>query len=124
MEIYFGGQIQAECRGNLAVIITKCHPNDTLQRYESFIYSTTSDEFINLTGVRSVSHPLARVYLGISREAGENIVKAVGDKPVDKVDFKSIDCLVIGSHFLMKASEPERIIIERTFSNEYRIIKK
>jgi len=76
MEVFFGGQIRQELRGELSVVIAKSdsHSKD---KYATFMYPVFSEEFVLLTGFRTVIYPLERVYIGVSHEAGEGIIKRV-----------------------------------------------
>lgn len=112
MKAFFGGQIKEECRGDLAVVVTR---DETLTKYDTFMYETRSDEFVHLTGVRATRFMPARVYIGLSHEAGEAVIRGTVDKNPDNVDLRSIDQLVVHSYFLEVGQEkPERIVLEAT----------
>jgi hypothetical protein len=55
-----------------------------------------------LTGVRDVSNPLERVYMGVSHEAGDKIAKLLNGRHIDAVILRDIDKLVVTTHFLDK----------------------
>jgi len=110
MRAFFGGQIKEECRGDLAVVVAR---DETLEKYDAFMYPTKSEEFVVLTGVRAARYLPDRVYIGLSHDAGKSVIKGVVDKNPDKVDLEGIDRLVVIPHFLGANQEkPNRIVLE------------
>jgi len=117
MRSFFGGQINPEHRGNLALVIEA--PEDSLgPPYSRFLYGMDSDEFIHLTGVRLARKMPERVYIGISQQAGETALRL----PVQvQDDLRRLDNLLVISHFLnIVDGRPERIVLEKT-STGYRV---
>ena len=100
MKIYYGGQILEECRGKLAVVIAKSQSEPS--RFDRFMYPIDSDEFMHLTGVRDAKYPNERVYIGVSNEAGENIMHYVGNKTREELDLRSLDNLVVYGFFVQR----------------------
>ncbi|MGV8086749.1 MAG: hypothetical protein ACP5N1_03905 [Candidatus Woesearchaeota archaeon] len=100
MNTFYGGQILEKCRGGLAVVISRDKTlEDTKATYEVFTYDIISPEFIHLTGIRSVSHPVERAYIGISSEISNEIAKRVNNTPIKDMELQSIDSLVVMSFF-------------------------
>lgn len=106
MKVYTGGMLEKNCRelpedctseGNLAVIVTRGESPNT---FDIFQYRVLSDEFVNLTGVRTVRCPVERLYIGINREATENITRKNDYLTQGKVTFRDLDRLVVMSYFL------------------------
>ncbi len=116
MRAFFGGQIKEDCRGNLAAVVSRSSSND---RFETFLYPVNSDEFIQLTGVRAVSHPPFRVYMGISLEVGEKIIRGISDK---SYTLKSLDELVVLPYFIDKNLEKPPVIILNSTPNGYEVV--
>ncbi len=96
MKAYYGGQIKREYRGDLAVVVTT---NSDRKGYDAFMYPTNSDEFAHLTGSRAVLHPTDRVYIGVSHQAGEALLRSTNGKKIGELDFRSIDELVVIPYF-------------------------
>ncbi len=110
MRAFFGGQIKLESRGDLAVVVTAEEG-----RYSIFMYPPFSEEFNHLTGVRSVQSPVQTVYIGISHQAGEEIMKRAQDGNITKLPLRSLDELVVIPYFLDKNQEkPNRVVLEAT----------
>jgi hypothetical protein len=110
MRAFFGGQIKQECRGDLAAVIAK---NRTSGEYDSFLYPTDSEEFIQLTGVRAVRCPVERVYIGISQSVGNELMKESNSKEFDKVNLRSLDVMVVNPYFLYTIPEKSKITPEQ-----------
>jgi len=120
MRIFIGGQIRQECRGDLAVIIAR---DETLEKYDAFLYPTNSEEFVHLTGVRAARYLPDRVYVGLSHDAGASVIIDTVNKNPDEVDLRSIDKLVVIPHFLDANQEkPNKIVLEST-SEGYRVVE-
>ncbi len=97
MEIYFGGQIIKEKRGDLAAIITGKEDPDGIG---VFLYPIGSDDYLHITSVRSVKHPIERAYIGINSETGDLIASKGDSLEKGEATFDEVDNLVIISHFL------------------------
>jgi hypothetical protein len=119
MRVFFGGQIKEECRGDLAAVITR---NKDSQKYSSFLYPIISDEFVHLTGMGTVHENPERVYIGVSREAGE--ILQVSNDNNGEVDFRGLDKLVVTAHFVdSNIDKPKNIILKPTQDNGiYRVV--
>ncbi len=105
MQAYYGGQIPRECRGDLAVVISRDGIIQTPDKpYEAFLEAIVSPEFLNLTGVRVPSKPLERVYMGVSRHTGESLLRAIETQPASATDLRSIDRLAVLPYFIEKTS--------------------
>jgi hypothetical protein len=113
MRVFFGGQIKEGLRGDLAAVVAR---DETLRKYNSFLYPINSEEFVHLTGIRAVCDLPDRVYIGLSQNAGELIVRETNDKYTkETLDLRNIDALVVIPHFLEVCQEkPERIVLEST----------
>lgn len=112
MRVFYGGQIKKECRGSLAVVVVSGRVNS--KKYESFLYATNSNEFTHLTGVGSAHLP-DRVYIGVSHDAGESVIRRTIDRNPEEVDLREIDRLVVHSYFLDSNPEkPNRIVLKST----------
>lgn len=120
METFFGGQIKEECRGNFSVIVSK---GEVPKRYDLFMYTMDSEEFIYLTGARVAKYPFDRAYLGVSHDAGEKVIAGLVDKNPAEVDLRSIDKLVVASYFLDKNSNKSDTIILKSTSDGYEVIR-
>ena len=70
MKSFFGGQIKEEHRGSLAAIVTSERGRD---HYIISACHPLSEEFVRLSGVGQVAHPIERLYLGVSKEAVEKV---------------------------------------------------
>ena len=113
MKAFFGGQIEQSCRGDLAVVVNR-ESRDS-KSYCVYICPQISDEFINLTGVRAVSSPLERAYIGVSHKIAEKIAMSLDDKLSAQVDLSDVDEMVVTPYFLNKYTDkPERIVLEST----------
>jgi len=120
MRTFFGGQIKEECRGDLAVVVAK---DETLKKYDTFLYPIDSEEFIHLTGVRAARYLPDRVYIGISHDAAKVVIQETVDKNPNEVDLRSIDMLVVHSYFLDSNQEkPKRIVLESTLTG-YEVVE-
>lgn len=97
METYFGGQIIKEKRGDFAAIITG---KDDPEGVGVFLYPIGSEEYIHITGVRSVGHPIERIYAGINSEAGDEIASLGDSLEREEITFDYVDRLVVIPHFL------------------------
>jgi len=116
MRAFFGGQIAKDCRGDLATIIIR-EPKGSVQEefYSVLIEDLCSEEFIHLTGMGDVRSPVERVYMGVSKDIGEDIARKVNRKPVGSVDFRAMDASYIIPYFLNKNLEkPEQITLKST----------
>ena len=118
MKVFFGGQIMKGCRGDLSLVITESIlGNKATKEYASFLYPTNSEDFIHLTGIRSVDNELFRVYIGLNKHFSEEIMRRASDKPKEKVDLDSLDKLVVQDLFLKKYDQiqkPARVVLEST----------
>lgn len=112
MKIFFGGQIKNECEGELAAIVSV---NSNENAYATYVAQPDSEQFRNLTGLRALSYPLARIYIGISRPIGEVIASKTNSKKTEEVDLKELDELVVDQYFIKNDINPtkqKRIILE------------
>lgn len=114
MKIFFGGQIKDTCRGCLAALVSVNLHDET---YATYVYPSSSEEFNNLTGLRALSYPLTRVYMGISREAGESILSNSQNRGIKEVNLDDLDRLVVSQYFIdndINPIKPKRIVLEST----------
>jgi hypothetical protein len=120
MRVFFGGQIKQDCRGGFAVVVSR---DDSLKKYDVFLYPINSREFVHLTGVRAVSYPLDRAYIGVSHDAGQSVIRETVDRNPEKVDLGGIDRLVVPANFLDSNPEkPLRIVLESTRTG-YKVVE-
>lgn len=121
MRTFFGGQIKKEFRGGLSAVITE---GECAKKIYTFLYPTNSEEFVYLTGARSVNYASYRVYIGISQDAGEAITRITNEKKFDENDLRRIDEMVVIPHFLnTNLEKPSRIVLESTL-NGYQVAKE
>jgi len=103
MRAFFGGQIKPECRGDLAAVIT----HEDHQSYAGFVYHPFDDkEFIHLTGIRNISSPVERVYIGISQNSANLVMREKGALNTGTITLERIDEQLVFPHFLKQ--QPER----------------
>jgi len=69
MKAYFGGQIKEAFRGEFALVVTA---GDNPNEHYRHIVCTSQEEFIDLTGTGTRTHPLERAYIGISSAISEH----------------------------------------------------
>jgi hypothetical protein len=120
MRVFFGGQIKEDCRGDLAVVVAR---DDSLKKYDTFLYPTNSEEFVHLTGVRAARYQPDRVYIGVSHDAGESVIRGTVDRNPEEVDLRGIDRLVVHAHFLDSNPEkPPRVVLESTQTG-YKVVE-
>jgi hypothetical protein len=102
MKAFFGGQIKQDCRGDLAVVITAS--KHSKEKYSTFIESVLSENFIYLTGIGSVDNPDERVYMGVSHEAAEKVIKKFNDLSSrfrkEEINWDSLDRDIVIPYFL------------------------
>lgn len=122
MRAFFGGQIKQECRGDLAVVVAREKTPEGC-RYGSFMYPTNSEEFLHLTGVNTYHYPVDRVYMGLSHDAGQEVIRATVDQDPTNVDFRSIDRLVVNPYFLdANLEKPKRVVLDST-PDGYKVVE-
>ena len=100
MKTYLRGEIISEFRGDLGVAITSRQDPDGMG---VFIYPVLSKDFDHITGVRSVKHPLERVYLGLGVEATDEIARNIDYVRQGRMPIEEIDSKVIIPFFLKKS---------------------
>ena len=102
MKTFYGGQIIPEARGDLAVVVT----TESSKEYGVFMYEPTSEEFISVTGVRTVYNPVERVYIGVNSEYGDKLINAVrqlGEPLSPETRLDDLDRIVVLEHFRMRS---------------------
>ena len=94
MEVYFGGQIRKEFRGDLAAVV---------MRGKHFLGPISSKEFIRLTyRAGRESHLIERVYIGISSNVGDVISRIESTPGKSPTKLRDLDHLVVDAYFLSK----------------------
>ena len=94
MRMFIGGQIQEYRRGDFTVIIKNdlCSYNS----YSAFSMRSFTDRFNAVTGMQSLVDSTERIYIGVSLEIGEELVRRADRMTeLDSDDFYSLDELVV-----------------------------
>ena len=114
MRIFFWGQIKEVCRGDLAGIV---YVNPLDQVYYPSVHQMNSDPLIDLTGMRAASYPISRLYIGISKEAGDRLLASTQDRKVNEVNLRDLDDLIAVQYFVrndINSAKPKRVTLEST----------
>ena len=87
------------------VVVTDEVYNDL--SYSVFHYNLDDNlqEIISLTGVRSAKFPTKRVYIGLSHDAAEMVVRTVYGNRKEDFNLKSLDKMVVNPHFIAKTND-------------------
>jgi len=102
MKAFFGGRIKEDCRGDLAVVVKREQEDPKEKKtYEAYLCPVISDEFVGLTGVRDTKCQVERVYMGVSREVGNEVVGMVSMNNAN-LDLDTLDVLVVTPYFLKR----------------------
>ena len=120
MKVYYGGQINKEDRGDLALLVGE---NPETKGVSASLYHFLEPEVFSLTGERSVSYPLERIYLHISHQAGEKLIREIADRPFREIDFDRLDELVVINFFLNNNPERPKEIILRATRTGYEVVE-
>ena len=97
MEIFLSGQFLEKSRGDLAVVITQ---NIRTKDYNQFMYPIDSEEFAQITGIRTRDEPIARAYVGVNHKAGEGILRKFHELKHTPDFLGTLDVLVINGYYL------------------------
>ena len=119
--MFFGGQIKEKCKGDLAALVY-VSPLDGV--YNTHVYPPFSEKFIDLTGTRALNYPIARVYIGISQEAGERILSNSQNRNIKDVNLDDLDGLVVSQYFIdndINPVKPKKIVLE-SIENGYKVV--
>lgn len=120
MKIYLAGQINKDDRGDLALLVGE---NPETSGVSAFLYHVLDPEIFDLTGTRSVSYPLERIYSHISHQAGEKLLKEIRDRPFTEIEFDKLDELVVINFFLNRnPGRPKTIVLEDTGTG-YKVVE-
>ena len=120
MRAFFGGQINKENRGNLALVVETSEDSNSC--YSPFLYPVDSEEFAHLTGVRAAKKMPERVYIGVSQRAGSEACRQASCTHQTR-DLRSLDLFLVNSYFLDKNREkPSRIVLEETETG-YKVVE-
>ncbi len=112
MKTFIGGEIKEDQRGSLALIIGE---DSVHKRCDQFLCAIGDDDYIHLTGVYAAKVPLVRAYVGVSKEAGDLVMRNVGDRDVGSVPWRTIDGLIVHSYFVDKQpAKPVTLVLEST----------
>ncbi len=112
MRIFLWGQIKERCRGSSAAVV---YINYLDQTYHTHVDQMNSERFIDITGIRALSYPLARIYIGISEESGEQLLNNSQGKKTSEVKLEELDQIVASQYFIgneFNLAIPKRIILE------------
>ncbi len=112
MKTFMGGEIKEKYRGGLAAVITR--PKHSLD-YEIFVTSVGDSDFTDLTGTRSLSNPVERVYVGVSPKGADEVLKRreglMHEVRMKRTRVEDIDKILVESYFLN--NDPEKGEAER-----------
>ena len=100
-KIYLTGEIKSDYRelnGTRAVILThtRALPDD-IRHYTT---NVGSDDFLELTGDRSLDQPVDRVYIGVTREGADLISRLTRQIGIGRFGLDNIDKTVVSARFL------------------------